>query len=173
MWHKNRAYDSIEQVWYEYLDGHALIFLPNRQDQDFAVIADDLDMLILTGGDDSATRRIAELKLASAVLERQKPILGVCHGCFLLAEVLGSRIDEKAGHQATEHTIDYAGQSYMVNSYHNLCIRDLHSTARSLARDQDGDCEAWIDGSTAGVVWHPERMADPWLPDEIKQLTGL
>jgi len=25
----------------------------------------------------------------------------------------------------------------------------------------------------AGVVWHPERMLKPWLPDEINQLIGL
>jgi hypothetical protein len=30
--------------------------------------------------------------------------------------------------------------------------------------------EAWIDGKLAGVVWHPERMDNPWLPDEIHNL---
>jgi hypothetical protein len=30
--------------------------------------------------------------------------------------------------------------------------------------------EAWIDGPLAGVVWHPERMNQPWLPDEIEDL---
>lgn len=173
MWHKNRAYDSIEQVWYKYLDGHALTFLPNRQDQDFESIADELDFVILTGGDDNMIRRTTELKMAIQMMQRRKPVLGICHGCFLLAQVSGSRIDHKPGHRETEHSIEYAEQSWTVNSYHDLCIRQLHSSARSLAWDQDGDCEAWIDGSTAGVVWHPERMAEPWLPDEIKQLTGL
>jgi hypothetical protein len=33
-----------------------------------------------------------------------------------------------------------------------------------------GYVEAFIDGILAGVVWHPERMDTPWLPDEIEEL---
>jgi hypothetical protein len=39
-----------------------------------------------------------------------------------------------------------------------------------LANDVDGNCESWIDGKMAGIVWHPERMDTPWIPDEIEQL---
>ena len=61
-----------------------------------------------------------------------------------------------------------------VNSFHNLCITTPHKDATVLATDEDGLCEAWIDSklAIAGVVWHPERMLVPWLPDEINQLIG-
>jgi gamma-glutamyl-gamma-aminobutyrate hydrolase PuuD len=57
-----------------------------------------------------------------------------------------------------------------VNSYHTLAIKQLHKTGTTLATDQAGNCEAWIDGNVAGIVWHPERMKEPWVPDEIKNL---
>jgi hypothetical protein len=39
-----------------------------------------------------------------------------------------------------------------------------------LAYDDQGNCESWIDGKIAGIVWHPERMSQPWIPEEIEQL---
>jgi gamma-glutamyl-gamma-aminobutyrate hydrolase PuuD len=39
-----------------------------------------------------------------------------------------------------------------------------------LACDPDGYPEAWIQERTAGVMWHPERMIKPWIPEEIEQL---
>jgi gamma-glutamyl-gamma-aminobutyrate hydrolase PuuD len=43
----------------------------------------------------------------------------------------------------------------------------VHDTATVLATDPDGNCEAWIDGKMAGIVWHPERMYSPFVPAEI------
>ena len=101
---------------------------------------------------------------------RKKPVVGVCHGCFLLTDVLGGRVVEVAGHHNTTHNINYFGELIEVNSYHTLAIEKLHRSGTELATDADGNCEAWIDGQTAGVVWHPERMKMPWLPDEIVNL---
>ena len=136
--------------------------IANRTDQDFEQLAVDLDALIITGGDDSALRRTVELWLAGQMTLRKKPVVGVCHGCFLLTDVLG-------GHNTT-HNINYFGESVTVNSYHTLAIKELHRSGTVLATDSEGNCEAWIDGQTAGVVWHPERMKTPWLPDEIVNL---
>ena len=175
LYHKQRAYDSIEHGWYSYLREHTLVFIPNRQDQDFQQLVVDIDVLIITGGDDSAIRRVTELKLATEVMKQRKPIVGVCHGCFLLMEQLGGEIDRIDEHMDTLHEINYFGERKIVNSFHTLRIKQPHTDATVLATDDEGNCEAWIDSKVAiaGVVWHPERMLKPWLPDEINQLIGL
>lgn len=107
------------------------------------------------------------------MISKSKPVLGVCHGCFLLVDALGGVISQKSGHRDTEHFVSYDDKKILVNSYHDTYIKNTHDSALCLARDEEGDCEAWVDGKLAGVAWHPERMQDPWLPKEIEKLTGL
>ena len=168
--HNGHAYDATSVAWYSYLQGHTLVSIPNRVDQDFEQLAEELDVLIITGGDDSVLRRNVELKLAGQVALRKKPIIGVCHGCFLLVDVLGGEVIDIEDHHNAEHTINYFGDTVQVNSYHSLAIKQLHKSGTTLATDNEGNVEAWIDGKMAGVVWHPERMKTPWLPDEIQTL---
>ena len=52
----------------------------------------------------------------------------------------------------------------------NMASGDLHHYATALATDPDESVEAWIQGKTAGVMWHPERMAQPWWPAEVARL---
>lgn len=170
LYYNGQAYDSTQHGWYSYLKGHTLVPIANRTDQDFEQLAVELDALIITGGDDSDLRRAVELRLAGQMTLRKKPVVGVCHGCFLLTDVLGGTVVEVAGHHNTTHNVNYFGESVAVNSYHTLAITKLHRTGTVLATDAEGNCEAWIDGQTAGVVWHPERMKTPWLPDEIVNL---
>jgi gamma-glutamyl-gamma-aminobutyrate hydrolase PuuD len=107
------------------------------------------------------------------MMKQQKPIIGVCHGAFLLTDILGGTVEKKDGHRdGVEHSVRYNNQEFVVNSYHGLYIKTPHASATVLATDYDGDCEAWIDNNLAGVVWHPERMDNPWMPEEIIQLIG-
>jgi gamma-glutamyl-gamma-aminobutyrate hydrolase PuuD len=152
------------------LKDHTLSFIPNRTDQDFQTLAQRLDAFVITGGDDSTIRRLVETKLARLMLEAGKPVIGICHGCFLLTALLGGVIGECATHMDTLHSVYYFGEERTVNSHHNQQIRTLHSTATPLVVDPEGYCEAWIDGCMAGIVWHPERMLAPWIPDEIEDL---
>ena len=170
LYHKGRAYDSLEHGWYKYLKNHALVPIPNRLDQDFEQLADQVDAFVITGGDDSAIRRNVEFKLATAVMKQQKPIVGICHGAFLLTDALGGKIVPCEGHMDVDHPVNMLGQCYTVNSHHSQTIGQLHSTAQGLVYDDQGNCEAWIDRNIAGVVWHPERMEQPWLPSEISTL---
>lgn len=167
LYHKDRAYDSLEHGWYRFLKDHTLCFIPNRTDQDFVKLADELDCLILTGGDDSAVRRVTEFKIASLMMQLSKPIIGVCHGAFLLTDALGGLVVPCPGHVDTDHDIIYNNKTIEVNSYHSQTIKQVHDTAIVLATDLDGNCEAWIDGKMAGIVWHPERMDVPFVPAEI------
>lgn len=173
LYHKHRAYDSIEHAWYQFLQGHKPVFIPNTSDQDFAELVHSLDCLIITGGDDSALRRRTELRVASMMMQSSKPVLGVCHGAMLLTDVLGGRIRGCTGHSDSEHTVTYESRAILVNSFHDQTIAVPHASAEILCEDSDGNCEAWIDGLISGVMWHPERMVNPFLPQQIQQVMKL
>lgn len=102
---------------------------------------------------------------------QNKPVIGVCHGAFMLTDLLGGSVVAAVGdHYETLHPVMYFGEEVVVNSFHNLAIQRLHPTGTVLCTDLNGHVESWIDGTLAGVVWHPERMDRPWLPDEIENL---
>jgi gamma-glutamyl-gamma-aminobutyrate hydrolase PuuD len=170
--HKNRAYDALEHGWYSYLKAHTLFPIANRPEQDFNHLANKLDAFVITGGDDSTVRRVTELRLATHMIARRKPVIGICHGAFLLTEIMGGEVAEINNHTDCDHQVNYLGDLITVNSYHSLAIKIPQKSATILANDEHGNCEAWIDGHTAGIVWHPERMPSPWIPDEIAQLLG-
>ena len=173
LYHKGRAYDALEHAWYEFLDGHKLVFIPNTITQSPEDLCDALDCLIITGGDDSALRRRTELRVATIMMQSHKPILGICHGAMLLTDVLGGMIVGTDGHSDTVHEVNYAGRRIPVNSHHDQTIQRTHHAAQVLATDDDGNCEAWIDGLLAGIIWHPERMKNPFIPAEIQQVMKL
>jgi len=170
LFHRGRAYDSIEHGWYSYLKEHTLIFVPNDLSQDFDLLSTNLDAFIITGGDDSRLRRTVEVKLATKMMEKRKPVIGICHGAFLLTDLLGGKVIEVDAHRDTKHPIFYFGEIREVNSFHSLGIERLHDSGTVLCTDELGQVEAWIDGTLAGIVWHPERMDNPWIPDEIENL---
>lgn len=152
------------------MKGHTLFYLPNSTAQDFEHIADNLDSFIITGGDDSTIRRTTETRLAAAMTKRRKPVVGICHGAFMLTHMLGGEVVDVDAHYEQLHPVMYFGDVKIVNSFHTIAIKTLHNSGTVLCTDELGHTEAWIDGNLAGVVWHPERMSNPWLPDEIEDL---
>jgi gamma-glutamyl-gamma-aminobutyrate hydrolase PuuD len=164
--HQGRAYDSLEHSWYGYLQGHTLISIPNR----LCVPFPEIDLLIITGGDDHPVRNQIELELVDSMLSQNLPIIGVCHGCQLLTTKLGGSVVPVEDHMDSYHEVTYHGQQHLVNSYHKLRIENTPPGSTVLAHDPDGHAEAWIHGRTAGIMWHPERMIEPWIPQEIKHL---
>ena len=164
--HQGRAYDSLEHSWYEFLQGHTLVSIPNR----LPVSVPNIDMLIVTGGDDHPVRNQVENELIDIMRSQDVPVIGICHGCQLLTQRLGGTVVPVDGHMDSYHEIEYHGQSHLVNSYHKLRIEQSPVNATVLARDPDGHPEAWILGQIAGMMWHPERMIKPWIPAEIQHL---
>ena len=164
--HRDRAYDSLEHSWYEYLQGHTLVSIPNR----LPISIPDLDALIITGGDDHPIRNQVEHKLIDIMLARDIPVIGICHGCQLLTQRLGGSVTPVDDHQDCYHEVFYHGEPHLVNSYHKLRIERSPPAATVLACDSDGYPESWILGRTAGIMWHPERMTQPWIPEEIQNL---
>jgi gamma-glutamyl-gamma-aminobutyrate hydrolase PuuD len=164
--HRGRAYDSLEHSWYEFLQGHTLVSIPNR----LPVSYPEIDLLIVTGGDDHVVRNQVEHELVDSMLSQNLPIIGVCHGCQLLTTTLGGTIVSVDGHMDSYHEVFYQDEPHLVNSYHKLRIEQPPPGATVLARDPDGYAEAWIHERTAGIMWHPERMQQPWMPREVEHL---
>lgn len=160
------VYDCLEQGWYKFFLGHEIIPIPNLNN-----IGLNVDMLVLSGGETTDARYNTEVACTAWAIENNVPILGVCHGAFLL-NFLYSGVNAKTlGHQNTNHTVHMEGQEYTVNSYHQLMIHEL-----GLGLDAIAHCENVVEGfkhsqlPVWGLVWHPERMDVPVLPNDLKEL---
>lgn len=163
--HKGREYDSIERSWYSVLKGHTLIFIPNDINASI-----DADLLIVTGGEDHPVRVQLEERLIQQMIADHKPIIGICHGAFLLTKILGGVVSPIEGHMDQTHNIKMGDEVVSVNSYHTQQIEQAPLNAKILAQDQAGLCESWIYNNVGAVVWHPERMEHPVWPAAIKEL---
>jgi gamma-glutamyl-gamma-aminobutyrate hydrolase PuuD len=148
------------------LQGHTLVSIPNR----LPISIPDIDVLIVTGGDDHPVRNQVEHELVDVMTTRNVPVIGICHGCQFLTQKLGGTVMPVHDHQDSYHEVFYQDESHLVNSYHRLRIERPPKNATFLARDPDGHAEAWILDRTAGIMWHPERMTQPWIPQEIQHL---
>jgi len=127
-------------------------------------------LLIVTGGDDHPVRNRVENELIDIMLAQNLSVIGICHGCQLLTQKLGGTVVPVDDHMDSHHEVTYQEQQYLVNSYHKLRIEQAPKESTVLARDPDGHPEAWIQGKIAGIMWHPERMTQPWIPREIQLL---
>lgn len=163
----NFPFDALERSFYVFLRGHELIPAPNIN----KVHYNDYDCLLLTGGPDSLSRHLTENLLYQHATQNDRAVLGICHGAFAINDLLGGKNGQVEGHRNTEHTVVLEGKEIMVNSYHSQCIRELSDELYPLAHDEQGNCEAFKHKSKQqwGVVWHPERMSDPVLPDSVRE----
>lgn len=166
--HNNVSYDSLSLDWYDYLKDHNLTVIPNRLDQDLIQLANDIDLLIISGGNNHPVRDVIEATLVDQLYKLGKPIIGVCHGLQFLTEYFGGKLEFVEQHHNTTHNVVYDNKQVLVNSYHTNKIATLPKGAISLAHDLDNNCESWIKGNIGGVMWHPERKS--WLPKDIKDL---
>jgi gamma-glutamyl-gamma-aminobutyrate hydrolase PuuD len=160
------VYDCLEQGWYRLFKNHELIIVPNLVYVDL-----DADMLVLTGGDNTESRFQTELVCYSYADDHNIPVLGVCHGAFMINYLHGGLNKEVKGHRNVMHSINMEKQTYMVNSYHDIGIYSLGDNLESIAVNEDS-IEAFKHETKPiwGLVWHPERMEDPVLPLELKEL---
>jgi GMP synthase-like glutamine amidotransferase len=170
--------DFTDHGWYDtpLTKGHTLIPVPNRKDLDYDGLAEELDLLIITGGMNEDIRVITETEIATSMVSMGKPVLGICHGAFLLTHILRGQVDgDKEQHFFSNHTNYYEtqGREVEVNSSHTVFIKEKPPGAQVLCTDPEGDCESWIKDNICAIVWHPERMDVPFVPDEILEATGL
>lgn len=133
----------------------------------------------------STRRDRFEMTLMSEAMERDMPILAICHGMQLLNVHLGgtlvqhladdpNRLDHDRDRPRAEwvHELEVEPDSLLgdilddcparANSHHHQGIDDLADGLRPIAWSEDGVLEAveaadysWV----LGVQWHPETMA--------------
>ena len=163
------TYDCMSHAWYTLLYKHNIRPISNRETFDIS----NVDMLILSGGNDSTERTLTERQLVSDAIGEDVPILGVCHGAFMLNKFFDGTNMQIEGHHNTKHPVELEGHMYMnINSYHSIAIHTLGKSLKEIGNDTDGHCEAFKhrDFRIWGVVWHPERMEDILLPSGIRDM---
>jgi putative glutamine amidotransferase len=163
------TFDALERSWYNFFLGHQLIPVPNLGYIDKNI---EFDCLVLTGGPDSIERNKTENLLFFFALERNKSIIGFCHGAFAINDLTGGINGIIKGHVCTEHEIIMESQIHTVNSYHGQSIEKLGSEMEKIAFDMDGNIEAFKHKTKSihGIVWHPERMNNPVLPSDVSTI---
>lgn len=165
------THDCLSHVWHMFLKKHDIMPIPNVDTGKTY----EFDMLILSGGNSSMTRLHTELKLYNYAIEHNIPILGICHGAFFLAEISGAVCDDIENHRGTEHVVTMEGHNVLVNSFHGSNIVSLGTDYDAIALDLDGNIEGFKHKTKPiwGLVWHPEMMEVPVLPNEVNKLLEI
>jgi gamma-glutamyl-gamma-aminobutyrate hydrolase PuuD len=163
------TYDTLQTAWYDYLDGHTMVRIPNHMKVDLDKIVDQCDVFIIGGGQKHPIRDYVENTLIEKVYAANKPIIGICHGLRILTEYFGGSMMPIEDHQGTEHIVTYNKKYYTVNSYHKYAVQNMPTrlNARALAFDEQNYIESWVDeiSKIGGTMWHPERGC--MMPKEI------
>ena len=104
--------------------------------------------------------------------KQNKPIIGVCHGAFFINQLEEGTNVECEGHHNTEHDIIMYDKTYKVNSFHTNKITKVGKDFDVIATTVDGDVEAFKHKTKPiwGIVWHPERMQEAILPNDLERL---
>lgn len=163
----NFTYDCLSSDWYSFLSPHNVIPVPNS----YLINFDNIDFLILSGGDNTANRKITEEYCINLALEKNIPILGICHGAFVLNEYYNGITNIISSHKNTYHKIFMEGEEFNVNSYHELNISKLSNDLNPIATINN-EIEGFKHNKLNiwGLVWHPERMSNPVLPTDLREV---
>ena len=166
----NFLHYGVERDWYRFLPQHQLFPVPNIPLE--KPYYEDYECLLLTGGPDSYERNMTENLLFVHAVKKGVPIIGICHGAFVVNELSGGTNDYVEDHHDTVHNVLMDGKQHLVNSYHKQAIKNLGKKSVPLATDKTGRVEAFRhqDYPIYGIVWHPERMAEPVLPKEVQAI---
>ena len=177
------------------------IMLPFSDDNDIIEsIADKFSGFLFTGGQDlspkiygeqkmqqcgeiSEKRDDIEKKLFNALLEKNKPMLGICRGIQIFNAFLGGTLYQdldtqyssniihkmKPPYDRNAHYVKILGATPLssiftektigVNSYHHQAIKELAPELEPMALSEDGLIEAVYmknKNFVWGVQWHPE-----------------
>jgi len=165
----NFLFDALERSWYTLFKKHYLIPVPNLGVIDESI---QFDCLVLTGGPDSIERHYTEDALFKHAEQLGKPIIGFCHGAFAVNDLTGGSNGIIDNHIHTEHYVYMDGKNQLVNSFHGQSIETIGQDMEVVALSGDDSIEAIKHKYKPiyGIVWHPERMKEPVLPNDVKSI---
>ena len=206
-WREGRAYHYIDRGYADAISQAGGIALQLPIQAEPAALIDALDGLLIPGGDDfpaagaqpdelpdgavldpvPAQQLAFDEALFEAASVRGIPILGICYGMQLMAQMRSGTLDlylpgrdgEVDCHKLppeARHSIRIEANSRLasilgdetceVNSLHQQAVRRVGPMHRAVATSSDGVIEAIErssdseEGWELGVQWHPEKMAD-------------
>lgn len=140
---------------------------------------DDLDCLVVLGGPMSAWEEgkhpwlTEEKRLLEALIEAGKPILGICLGAQLLADVLGARTyvgdNQEIGWHRVEATVESRGHSVgaaLPDSFETFLWHgdsfDIPAGAIHIARSAAFESQAFVWNQVLALQFHLEVRPD-WV----------
>ena len=170
--------DSISHDWIRLLNHWEAwpIIIPNvLNDPEAFLDAQKCNILILTGADDYGqcpVRDNQEERLLAHAIITKLPVLAICRGMQMCAQLAGAKLENLSGHIATTHKILFHGPGRLVypkathvNSFHALGLRanQLPNKFTAIATDEKGYIEAMVDRENpiTCIMWHPERSPAP------------
>lgn len=184
--------------------GGVPVVLPNIADAAVERFAETIDGLLVTGGGDAdptfygeeplpqlgevcPDRDRFELLLINRMLQKDKPVLGICRGCQMIIVAAGGNLyqdiysqhrtqllqhTQKAPRTHTSHYVEIAEGSllhgivqssrFKVNSFHHQAVKTVADGFAITGRASDGIIEAYESNNhrfVIGVQWHPENLA--------------
>lgn len=174
---RNGPYDSLDHGFYSMFEGHQFITIPNHIKHFKTTDVLSADLVVFSGGNSmvksdwqyNEQRIRIEKHTLELALKAKKPILGISRGAQFLTVSLGGSL-EKTDRHKQNHIIYYKDKTKNVCSRHNEVLHSLPPGVVELAHDAQGYCESWKIENIACVMWHPERMEDHWMPDEINNI---
>ncbi len=188
--------DALDQAWYPLLASIGCVAMPAPNSPDSIgawLAAVKPEGILLSGGNDPAgtpgatgvapERDATERALLEYARKNGLPALGVCRGAQFMNLESGGHLCRVEGHVARYHAVAVnesvpalAGLD-RVNSFHNAGIGpgQLAQSLQVAATAEDGTIEAFVhrDLPWIGILWHPEREAAPYVPQDIALMKHL
>ena len=142
--------------------------------------------LILAGGGDiyknkkilvNKIRDRYEKKLFYFFLKKKKPILLICRGFQLIADLYGIKLEKIKNHVRKFHSLNITDSKYLqkskikVNSFHNYSIKKLPIEFKIVSSTKDNSIEIAEHKSKKilCLMFHPERK----MPSQRKILKSI
>lgn len=165
---RTTVYDCLERGWYNLLSKHEILPIPNDIEYDIL----SADCLIFSGGESTESREFTETYCFAQAVAKGIPVVGICHGAFVLNRWFNGVNIPVTGHDQNDHDVFLESQWQTVNSYHRVKIGTLAQDFDGIAYDRDDNIEAFKHKNLPiwGLVWHPERMQIPVLPSDLKEI---
>ncbi|NBX83990.1 MAG: hypothetical protein EBQ95_00090 [Gammaproteobacteria bacterium] len=154
--------DCLDQRWWDFLNQCDLmpLILPN----DILLVEKllkqiEIKGIILTGGNQTVERSEVENYLIKFAIEKQMPLIGVCHGMQMVQKYFNIPLYPVANQVVSQQEIFINEKISIVNSYHDYGTYDNHDNFDVFAKTKDGIVKAIKHKKIPilGIMWHPER----------------